>query len=142
VGLASRTVEAWWIRARCMFHPVQMRNRGKVTGNLREKTADRRRRATDHADSTAGNNKGASRKSRERRLAVRSGGSEVAPAFGLRVLAAPLFLRRGVMGLATRQPVPRNQSAGETGRTPNAGASHEPLAQQAPRTLTCSPRIA
>jgi hypothetical protein len=55
----------------------------------------------------------------ERGPSVRSGGSEVAPAFGLRVLAAPLSLRRNMPGLAPLQPVPRTQSAGETGRTPH-----------------------
>ncbi len=48
--------------------------------------------------------------------------SEIAPAFGVRVLEAPLSLRRDTPTLAPRQPVPRSQSAGETGRTPNAGA--------------------
>jgi len=62
----------------------------------------------------------------ERRRSVRGGRSEVAPAFGLRVLEAPLSLRRITPSLAPRQPVPRSQSAGETGRTPNAGASNPP----------------
>jgi len=53
----------------------------------------------------------------ERRPSVRSDWSEVAPAFGLRVLEAPLSLRRDTPTLALRQPVPRSQSAGETGRT-------------------------
>jgi len=62
----------------------------------------------------------------ERRRSVRGGGSEVAPAFGVRVLAAPLSLRRDTPGLAPRSPVPQSQSAGETGRTPNAGACNGP----------------
>jgi hypothetical protein len=42
------------------------------------------------------------------------------------VLEAPLSHRRDTPRLAPRQPVPQSQSAGETGRTPNAGASNLP----------------
>jgi hypothetical protein len=42
------------------------------------------------------------------------------------VLEAPLSLRRDMPTLAPRQPVPRSESAGETERTPNAGASNPP----------------
>jgi len=42
------------------------------------------------------------------------------------VLEAPLSRRRDTPSLAPRQPVPRSQSGGETGRTPNAGASNLP----------------
>jgi len=62
----------------------------------------------------------------ERRCSVRGGWSEVVPAFGVRVLEAPLSVRHDTPSLAPPQPVPRSQSAGETGRTPNAGASNLP----------------
>jgi len=77
----------------------------------------------------------------ERRPSIRRGGSEVAPAFGLRVLAAPLSHSRDTSSFAPRSPVPRSQSAGETGRTPNAGASHQPLSQRARPPASVHPGI-
>ena len=58
-----------------------------------------------------------------RERSVRGGASEIAPAFGVRVLAAPLSLRDDTPRPAPRRPWPHSQSAGSGRRTPNARAS-------------------